>query len=172
MLLPYAERRAGWEEHDRRMARLLAEMQADKTAGPLAHAAKEAALIRRYQQFVKPILETAHISRVDASLALCAGCADPLADQVAANLYMIMRRHWLAAGKPPDADVALQRAANAAETVDVATAEAELMLSQGNLLEAVERATSALRLGHLNDTRKAQAVLDAAYAGLGWTQPG
>ena len=176
MLLPYAELCAGWEEHDRRMAHLLAdalaEMQADKAIRPLAHAAKEAALIGRYQQFVGPRLGAAHISRVDASLALCTDCGDPLADQVAANLHMVMRRHWLAAGKVPDADAALQRAADAADTADVATAEAQLMLSRGNLLEAVERATSALRLGHLNDTRTAQALLDAAYAGLGWTQPG
>ena len=35
-------------------------------------------------------------------------------------------------------------------------------------LEALERATEAMRIGHCDDTRPAQMLIDEIYAGLGW----
>lgn len=39
-------------------------------------------------------------------------------------------------------------------------------------LQAIERATEAIRLGCMDDTQLAQRVIDSAYAPLGWSQSG
>jgi hypothetical protein len=172
MQLPQTERRIAWQEHDRRMGRLLSDallhVHADAIRAALAHAAKEAALMRRYQQFVEPILGPNEVARISASVQECVHARHHLAGQVAANLHMVMRRHWLAAGDHGKADIALDEAARSSDTPEVATAIAERLLVQGRAVEAIERATAAIRLGHCDDTRAAQNVIAVAYAKLGW----
>jgi hypothetical protein len=172
---PPAECLAAWREHDIRMALLLtdalADMRADGQLTSLAHAAKEAALIRHRQQFVEALLGHAETARVQDGLRQCGAVNHSLAGHVAANLHMVMRTHWLAAGNLAEADAALYRALESAVTSDAATVHADLLLSRGHLLEAIERATEALRLGHIDDTRAAERVIDDAYSRLGWQQP-
>lgn len=172
MQLPQPERHIAWQEHDRRMGRLLSDallhVHADAIRATLAQAAKEAALMRRHQQFVEPLLGPNELARIGAWVQKCGHARHGLAGQVAANFHMVMRRHWLAAGDHGKADIALNEAANSSDTPEVATAVAERLLAQDRAVEAIERATEAIRLGRCDDTRAAQNVIAAAYARLGW----
>ena len=169
---PEAEHRLGWEEHDRRMAALLEAALTEMGAGPperrLCLAAKEAALLGRFQQFVNPRLEEAGMARIASAQADCSTLSHPLLPQVRANLHMVLSRHWRAMGEAGAAAQATRSAWEAGSTFEAVLAQAEALSLAGRSLDAIERATEALRIGHMNDTRRAQALLDRIYKGLGW----
>lgn len=172
MLLPLEDCRLGWQEHDRRMQRLLGEalddMQAEAADRTLCMAAKESALLRRFQQFVQPALTANELSRAEAALQLCAASADPVAGQVAANLHLVLQAHWQAQDTPLNAATAARDAWQAGSTFGSVLAHAQALARQDRPLEALERATEAMRIGHCDDTRPAQVLIDEIYAGLGW----
>jgi GT2 family glycosyltransferase len=169
---PEAERRMGWEEHDRRMAALLeaalTEMGAGSLERRLCHAAKEAALLGRCQQFVNPRLEEAGLARISAAVADCSTLSHPLAPEVRANLHMVLSRHWRALGEAGCATQASRSAWEVGSTFESVLAHAEALFLAGRSLDAIERATEALRIGHMSDTRRARALLDQICKGLGW----
>jgi hypothetical protein len=172
LLLPQAERLAAWHEHDREMTglleRALLDMSADRPCRSVAHAAKEAALLRQRQLFVEALLGAEELDRIGTALRMRAEGLGDLHAWACANLHMVMHRHWLAAGNRLDADRALLKAVACAETPDAVNAHAEMLLARGHPLEAIERASQALHLGHADDTRPAQRVIDLAYTQLGW----
>jgi hypothetical protein len=154
------------------MAALLEAALTGMGAGPmerrLCRAAKEAALLRRFQQFVNPRLEEAGLARILAALFDCATLAHPLAPEVRANLHMVLSRHWRALGDTEAAAQASRSAWEAGPTFESVLAQAEALSLAGQPLDAIERATEALRIGHMNDTRRAQALLNRICKGLGW----
>ncbi|MFV0301618.1 MAG: glycosyltransferase family 2 protein [Paracoccus sp. (in: a-proteobacteria)] len=176
MLHTTEERLAGWREHDRRMRNLLAAALTDMGAGPdwqaLCHAAKEAALLRRCQQFVEPRLDQPELIRAERVLAWCDAVATDTAGQVAARMHLVMARHWQAEAQPDHAAASRQAARLAAATYESVLAHAQALHQEQRHLEALERAVEAKRIGHLDDTRVASQLITRIYRTLGWMADG
>lgn len=172
MLQPLDECKAGWKEHDRRMQALLSvaldDMQADATDRMLCESAKEAALLRRYQQFVTQSLGDAELERAESALARLGARPSGPGEHIAANLHLVIRNHWRAAGFPDKAEASGRAAWQAGKTYESALLHAQTLHKQNRPLEALERATEAIRIGHLDDTGKAEDLIDRLVAELGW----
>lgn len=172
MLQPVEDRHAGWTEHDRRMQDLLVQALDDMQAGAsermLCETAKEAALLRRYQQFVTPVLDDISLNRAQRALERLGSGPLDAAAIVAANLHMVLRNHWLAAGQHDKAEGATLAACEAGCTYETVLLHAQMLASQNRPLDALERATEAMRLGHRDDVNGARDLIDNLYARLGW----
>jgi len=107
MLQPPEARLAGWQEHDRRMQGLLdaalEDMQAGAEARALCHAAREAALLKRFQQFVGPQLGPAELERAERALAWC-GSAPLDRGQRSCQPASRSRQHRQTSGDPAGAE--------------------------------------------------------------------
>ena len=109
-----AERLAGWQAHDRQMGlRLQAAMRAiamgaDQAA--LCRAALDAAMLRRRQLMVAPVLDAGALARVGAALDAAAGEGGD-ARAVRARLHRVLSLHHRSAGA---GDEAAREAARAA----------------------------------------------------------
>lgn len=175
MLQPPADRRAGWNEHDRRMQALLVSALDDMRAGDadraLCHAAKEAALLRRFQQFVGPRLGPAELARAEAALQWCGSSSSAAAGRIAAGLHLVLAGHWAAADQTASAEASTRAGWEAAETYASVLAHAQALRRGNRPLDALERAAEAMRIGHLDDTQAASRLIAEIYADLGWTAP-
>lgn len=174
MLLPAGDRRAGWEEHDRRMRALLSDALTDMAAAPvdrwLCRLALEAALLKRFQQFVGPELGPDEETRRHAALSACG--PQPTGDLagIAADLYLLGAEHRAATGDPVGAEADRRRAWETADTFASVLVHARSLHREGRSLEALERATEALRLAHLDDAQAASQLIEAIYRHLGWAR--
>lgn len=170
--VPPADRLAGWREHDRRMQSLLVAALDDIRASPaqrtLCQAAKEAALLRRYQQFVQPALGQSELARAVAALSACCEAAAEDHGTVRANLNLVLAEHWRACADPARAAAFHQAAWLAGSTYDSVMAHARSLEAQGRDLEALERATEAIRIGHRNDVEEACQLLARVSGKRGW----
>lgn len=168
-------RRAGWEEHDRRMRRHLARALSDMRAGAPDQAAcglaLEAALLARFRQFVSPCLGGGERARAERALAAGAALSGPRQAQIIPNLAMLLSGHWQAAGDPARAADYARQAWQAGSNLAAALAQARALRDEGRLLEALERAVEAQRMAHLADRSAADALVTTLYRDLGWTQP-
>jgi hypothetical protein len=176
MLAPVDDRRLGLAEHVRRMRALLAaqldDLQADDDMRLLCETASEAGLLRRFQQFIGIALGPDEMAQAQAALARLGERTDEEAGRIAANLHFVLYRHWRLRKDWPLAALAAASASASAATYDTALIMAETLLRDGQSLAALERATEALRLGHLDETTLAQMLIARIYAQLGWTPPG
>lgn len=176
MMQPLPERMQGWEEHDRRMTRLLRNALADIGAtleqANLCHAARDAALMRRYQQFVGKTLDGQHLERIAAALSVCANSSDPLAPEVAANLYLVLQTHFEVLGDSTNANDQARKAWLAAPgSAPAVLAHAKALHRDNRPLEALERASEVIRLGNREEVVLAQALMVQIYKKLQWTTP-
>lgn len=172
MLQPVEERRQGWAEHDRRMAALLSRALEDMAAGAAERAACglafEAALLRRCQQFVAARLGPDEQARAEAALAACAGLDPALAGRLSSDLALVLSAHWQATGDAARAASFARMAWETGASFASVLAHARALRRQGRPLEALERATEARRIGHLDDTGPADRLIAEIYAELGW----
>lgn len=165
---------AGWEEHDRRMTQLLLKaldsIEVTKEQADLCHAAKDAAVMRRYQQFVTKTLEAKHLERIEAALAICDSSIDRLSPEVAANLHLVLQTHLQSLG---DSDGAREHAQKACSVSDQSAgavlAHARELYQKCRLLEALERATEVVKLGQRDEVLLAQNLIGEIYKKLRWT---
>ncbi len=114
MLQPPEARLAGWQEHDRRMQGLLdaalEDMQAGAEARALCHAAREAALLKRFQQFVGPQLGPAELERAERALAWCGSAPSGPRAEIAASLHLVLGQHRQTSGDPAGAEASRRMA--------------------------------------------------------------
>ncbi len=176
MTQPLPERVEGWEEHDRRMTRLLEKALADTKAtseqATLCHAAKDAALVRRRQQFVGKTLEARHLERIAAALSACADSSDPLAPEVAANLHLVLQVHFESVGDSTSANEESRKAWTVAPNSAAAVlAHAKALDRDNRPLEALERASEVIRLSPRDEAMVAHALIRQIYDKLQWTAP-
>jgi hypothetical protein len=172
MLQPVEDRRAGWLEHDRRMQHLLAAALEDMGAGAqermLFQVAKESALLRRFQQFVAPLLGEDEFARAEAALARLGPRPAGHGAQIASDLHLVCDRHWRAADQPQKADLCTRASWEACATFASVLAHAQSLHRENRQMEALERAVEAKRIGHLDDTRPALLLIEKIYSKLGW----
>jgi hypothetical protein len=139
---PDALRRA-WNRHAARMEALLRdglrrERVASDGSDPLLLAALTAAMLRRYQHSVGPVLEPAQQRTASRELDLLGASAEDDADAVRSRLHLVLSRHARAVGDEVESD----RQAELATGFDPAHHEAQLHMAaslqgRGKLAEAL-----------------------------------
>jgi hypothetical protein len=175
LLQPLEERLTGWTRHDRRMRSLLQLALDDAGAGPnerdLCGAAMEAAMLERFQNILGPKLSDQEYARAAAALQRLSELDTSHNGKVAANLHLVLSRHWSACGNKQRAHEAERASWEAGDTYGSVLAHARFLFRENRPLEALERAAEAIRIGHLNDTVRAERLIGQIYTRLGWGPP-
>lgn len=161
-------RKAGWAEHDRRMAALvehaIATTGADRDRAALCGAASEAAMLARWQALVRSRLDERQVVRAEAAVEVARGSQDEMTRMVLAKLHLVLAQHWRAAGEGTKAAAHAEEAARLDPSCpNAALAVALGLAAAGRYDEAEAKAKEAVTLGDGADHRAATELLRQLY---------